>query len=274
MIPAVPSSADRPVLRAALPRAGRERRLPAALAALLAHAAVVAFALWRGPALWAPEPAAGDPLGLVGRAAGGGGGGGGGAPGEVVFILPPPAAAPEPAAVVPPPAETPPPPAPDVEPSPPPEPTPVAPPRDSVPAAAAAVPTGAGAPGAGAGPGAGGGTGGGVGGGTGTGTGPGSGPGAGGAGGGGRITPATWVSGSMPFGQTPKALRGKPITVAFWIRADGRVEKVGFTPEIEDGKFRSYLEQIFLGYRWRPARDPAGTAVPSVVSMDISLPSK
>jgi hypothetical protein len=56
--------------------------------------------------------------------------------------------------------------------------------------------------------------------GTGTGTGAGTGPGNGG-GEGGTIRPPEWRGGALPFGQTPKALRGTTVTVTFGVRADG-----------------------------------------------------
>jgi hypothetical protein len=230
--------------------------------AILLHVVVIGLVLWRGAELWAPTPAPGDPTLLKGG--GGGGGGGGGKQPTLVYILPPASKSPVPVPVPPvtPPPPVPPPPVPQ-EPAVSPSPAPVA---DTVVASA-----GAGGPGEG--PGAGGGTGGGTGGGQGTGTGAGTGPGNGG-GEGGTIRPPEWRGGALPFGQTPKALRGTTVTVTFWVRVDGQVQRVEMQPPIEDAKYRNYLEEVMMTFRFHPARAPSGEAVSGTKSMDILLPSK
>lgn len=242
------------------PRRKWRSRVSLALAILL-HVVVIGLVLWRGPELWAPTPAPGVPTLVQG---GGGGGGGGGKQPTLVYILPPAAKSPVPVPVTPvtPPPPVPPPPVPEeraVSPSP-------APPADTVVAAA-----GTGGPGEG--PGAGGGAGGGTGGGQGTGTGPGAGPGAGG-GQGGSVLPPVWTAGALPFGQTPKNLRGTSVAVTFWVQPGGRVERVEVTPPIEDAKYREYLTGVMMTFRFRPARVPGGDAVPGTITMDITLPSK
>src|SRR4029077_15108422 len=154
----------------------------------------------RGPELWAPTPAPGVPSLIPGG--GGGGGGGVGNQSSPIDICPPASIAPVPVRVAPvvPPPPVPPPPVPQERAEPP---TP-APSADTVGAAR-------GLGGAGDGPSAGGGTGGGTGGGVGPGTGAGTGPGTGG-GEGGVIRPPEWRGGALPFGQTPKALRGTTVT--------------------------------------------------------------
>ena len=231
------------------------------VAALLLHALVIGLVLWRGPEFWQLTPSSGTPAPARG---GGGGGGGGGTRPNVVYILPPAAKAPVPAPIPPlkPPPPVPPPPVPPART----EVASVVAPSDSVVASTGAI-------GPGEGPGTGGGAGGGTGGGQGTGTGTGTGPGAGG-GEGGSFLPPEWKGGPLPFGQTPKALRGKTVTVTFWVRADGQVERVEMQPPIEDAKFRDYLDEVVMAFRFKPARTPTGEAVPGTIKMDFTLPSK
>ena len=228
---------------------------------MLLHLLVIGGVLWRGAELWQPTPAVGLPTTARG---GGGGGGGGGTRRTLVYILPPAAKSPVP---VPVPPVTPPPPVP---------PAPVPPPRaanPTTPTADSAVVT-AGVAGPGEGPGAGGGTGGGTGGGQGTGTGTGAGVGTGG-GEGGITRPPVWSAGALPFGETPKALRGRYIDVTFWVAIDGRVERIGIEPPIEDAKYRDYFSEVMMRtWRFRPARAASGEAVPGTVTIGFNLPSK
>lgn len=242
---------------------GRKREARSAFGvAMLLHVVVIGVVLWRGEELWAPTPDPGAPT--LTKGGGGGGGGGGGRQPTLVYILPPASQAPAPVPVPPvvPPPVTP-PPVPEVRAE---TPTPATPPADSVVATA-----GTGGPGDG--PGAGGGTGGGTGGGQGTGTGAGTGPGNDG-GAGGSVRPPEWRGGALPFGQTPKGLRGTTVTVTFWVRADGQVERVAMQPPIEDGKYRDYLNEVMMTFRFHPARAATGEAIAGTKSMDILLPSK
>jgi protein TonB len=203
-----------------------------------------------------------------GPAAGASGGGGGG--GGVRELALPAYEAPRPApeavaeteAVVPPP-----------EPEPVPEVAPVvvvARP-DSQRAAVASAGPPAGAPGVG--PGAGGGSGGGTGGGVGSGTGAGSGPGTG-TGDGGRARPpqlrhfAIWPDGA------PDALKGRTVNVTFYVEPNGSVRTVDVTPPIEDRGYARKATERLLGYRFRPALDPSGLAVPGRVTIQFELPTR
>ena len=241
---------------------GRRREARSALAvAVLLHLLVIGAVLRRGAELWQPTPAVGLPTTARG---GGGGGGGGGTQRTLVYILPPAAKSPVPVPVSP---VTPPPPVP---------PAPVPPPRAANPTTATAdsavVTAGVGGPGEG--PGVGGGTGGGTGGGQGTGTGTGAGVGTGG-GEGGITRPPVWSAGALPFGETPKALRGRYIDVTFWVAIDGRVERIGIEPPIEDAKYRDYFSEVMMRtWRFRPARAASGEAVPGTVTIGFNLPSK
>jgi len=107
-------------------------------------------------------------------------------------------------------------------------------------------------------PGSGGGTGGGNGPGDGPGTGPGSGSGNGGAG---SAQPPRWRQMIMPPEHTPRELRGKTITISFSIRADGRVERVEFSPEIRDRDFANKFRDRLLAYVFIPARSAAGVPI-------------
>jgi len=245
------------------PDPGRRRESRSALAvAVLLHVVVIGLVLWRGPELWMLTPSIGTPTLAPG---GGGGGGGGGSRPNVVYILPPAAKAPVPAPVPP------------VKPPPPVPPPPVPPARAenaSAVAPADSVVGTAGVAGPGDGPGAGGGTGGGTGGGQGPGTGTGSGPGTGG-GEGGTIQPPKWRAIALPFGETPKSLRGRYIDVTFWVALDGRVERIGIEPPIEDAKYREYFSDVMMRTsRFWPARAPSGEAVPGTVTIGFLLPNK
>ena len=87
--------------------------------------------------------------------------------------------------------------------------------------------------------------------------------------------PPVWSAGALPFSQTPpKDLRGKHVTVRFWVRPDGTVEQTEVVPSIADGKYAEYFKQVMLTYRFKPARDPSGQAVAGTYEMGIDLPSK
>jgi TonB family protein len=88
------------------------------------------------------------------------------------------------------------------------------------------------------------------------------------------ITSPVWSAGALPFGQTPKSLRGRHVDVTFWVRADGRVERTSVAPPIDDVEYLKYFQQVMQTFRFRPARDPSGAAVPGTVTMGFELPSK
>ena len=97
-----------------------------------------------------------------------------------------------------------------------------------------------------------------------------SGGGSGGSGaGGGGITRARWASGSITNRDYPKAARkagvGGAVTVHFDVRADGRVENcrvmVSSGAALLD---ESTCQLIEARFRYTPARDSNGTAVPDI----------
>lgn len=215
---------------------------------LLLHALVIGLILWPATRfLTINDP--GNPL-----LAPGGGGGGGGGGGETVAYISLPAFTPPPEApevVDVPIVETP--EVPVV-----PEPQPV---RDSaVPdtvvvaaniGATRGVGTGSAGTGTGEGPGEGGGTG--------EGSGPGSGPGSGG--GMSLARNPYWTQAILPPENPPRELRGKTIEILFWIKADGRVERVEFNPEIENRGFATKFRERLLDFVFSPARSATGAAI-------------
>lgn len=250
----------------------KERRSASGLVvSLLFHGALLALIIL-GVARGGDMPVGSGP-GLGGIAGGGGGGGGA----EVTYIDLPPvaasasAAAPDAAEV-----ETPveiPPPVEEEEEAEPVTPVPQTPTEVAVATPAEGVAQSGEGAGTGTGAGAGNvaGSGGGSGGGIGTGIGTGVGPGTGGDSTG--ITPPSWRFFAPPLERPPRELRGQTITVRFWVRADGTVERYETTPEIQDNEYSEKFSEIALGTRWRPARRRDGTAVPAVAEMQVTLPS-
>lgn len=241
------------------------RRYGGLVAAVLVHALIVWVAILHGERLWSRTLAPGDPALL----AGGGGGGGN----LVAYItLPPihqpatPRATPVAAVISPPP-----PPPPVVE--------PVVqaalPPPDTVVAnrAASGDPSEAGAGGRG-GRGAGGGVGEGQGPGAGTDVGAGAGPGAGGGGEGGTIRPPELRDLAFPFETPPKALRGASLSVTFWVRVDGGVERYEVDPELTDRDYARKFDEVIRAFRFTPARAPDGTRVAGTTTVTFTLPGK
>ena len=125
----------------------------------------------------------------------------------------------------------------------------------------AAAPSAAAGAGTGRGPGAGGGAGGGAGPGIGPGQGPGAGPGAGGGGQGGTVRPPELRDLAFPFDTPPKELRGASLSVTFWVRVDGRVERYEVEPEIADRDYARKFDEVIRAFRFTPARAPDGTQV-------------
>jgi outer membrane biosynthesis protein TonB len=231
---------------------------------VLLHGALLALILTHGERLWRRTPAPGAPSLFP---LGGGGGGGN----RVAYITLPsaPAAAPTLPAQVPPPAPTPPvaetPVPPAVLPTPLPSP-------DTVPVAAPAP--GEAGTAAGEGPGAGGGTGGGEGGGVGPGTGPGVGEGAGTGGEGGVVRPPELRDLAFPFDNPPKELRGASLSVTFWVRVDGKVERYQVDPAIADREYARKFDEVIRAFRFSPARAPDGSRVAGTTTVTFTLPGK
>lgn len=251
-------------------RRRRAATLRSVAASVLVHGALIAAALLAARrAGYTLFEDAGSPGGISLGSAGGGGGGGGGEVVTYVDIAPPAPveAPPEETLVVPEPVPVPP-----VQEQPT-APQPEAPaPRPSTPAPSAG--------GAGSGGGSGTGTGGGTGEGTGTGVGPGSGSGTGGGQGSGvgtGVGPGTGAGKMqppvpemllMPPPKPPRQLGGQTLVVRVSIDASGAVRDVEFRSTGDRG-YDSRLRRVAMDWRFRPARDPSGRAVP--VDYDVTL---
>jgi TonB family protein len=122
--------------------------------------------------------------------------------------------------------------------------------------------------GSGTGPGSGSGTGGGDGSGTGPGSGAGTGP---GSGAGGRITPPD-PAGMMFYPPAPRGVRGRGwITVRVDIDSRGRVTDVELVPPTGNSSYDRELRRRAEEWRFRPARDENGRAVPYTYDYQIEL---
>lgn len=240
--------------------ARRARRRPGgAIVSVLVHALIIAVLV----SPWARIVPQAAPGLLAGFSVGGGGGGGGGG-GVAHYISVPAPSRPVPRA----PAPTPTPP----QSPPPPAPAPVVTPAPSVPAdtapATRGAPTGGEGQGTDAGKGAG--SGGGTGTGQGTGVGAGTGPGTGGGGGSGSPPEGRFMA-LPPNARIPKELQGQKIIVTFLVSSTGDVLRVNFDPTIADAKYRKAFEEQMLAYRFVPARDSLGRAVPGTARTTVFL---
>ena len=244
----------------AKPPKDRREEATATAVSLIVHILILVVVLtWGGRAALSVvnEIGAGDGIGI--GMAGGGGGGGDDSPIPITTTEEAPAAAEieeKPVEPIPEPIPVP---EPEIKPLVPP--IALAVPLDTLPKAPAVTVTGAGGgtgtgtgpgTGSGTGPGSGGGSGGGEGGGIGSGFGPGSGK--------GKIMP--------PFPEVllipppaPGGLKGKKIVVVLAVDETGVVRDAEVTPSTGDRKYDSTLRRTALGWRFRPARDPANKPV-------------
>jgi protein TonB len=245
-------------VHASFPAAERRGRLATTISFLL-HALIIFIAIRLTAVVTMPEHSSiGDAIQLV---LGGGGGGGGQRGAAFEHPATPPLQTP----AVPPPVQPPPPPVPTVIPPSPAPPQPVPPPAavaDPNPASTGAA--------AGTGTGSGGGNGSGTG--TGSGQGPGSGSGSGGGSGGGMGGfPPQNRTVIVPQLNAPKKLRGKTVTVTFHVAVDGRVTDFSVVPPIEDRDYARKFDEIMRDYRFKPARDRAGKAIPGFTTIEFTF---
>jgi hypothetical protein len=242
------------------------------VASLLLHALVIGLLVHHGERIWSRTLAPGDPALL----SGGGGGGGGNRVAYITLPALPPSAAPRSTPVVPPPA-APPRVVPKPDPVPVPKPEAVVPPApvDTQHAPVAVATAGDTVPaGSGLGPGAGGGAGGRQGPGVGPGTGTGAGPGGPGGGQGGTTRPPELRDLAFPFDEPPKQLRGASLSVTFWVRVDGRVDRYQVDPEIADRDYARKFDEVIRSFRFTPARAPDGSRVAGTTTVTFTLPGK
>lgn len=233
-------SADRPTFDAYRLPLARRREAPAAVAALLLHAAVIALFVWGSARLLQSAAAGAGPLG-------------GGEPASAVsfLTLPPPSV---PLQVdVPAPAPL------SLRDVPSLEPLPLELAKILIPealtAGAAAGPAGAarrGGPGAALGPGSGDG-------------GPGTGTEAG------YIFPASPRWAIVPPMNRPASVRGRTYRVHFWVTTEGRVSRVEVTPDIPEPEYRREFIARMMGYVFTPATTRNGERIASVYSITLTL---
>ncbi len=106
----------------------------------------------------------------------------------------------------------------------------------------------------------------------GTGDGPGVGAGAGPGGEGGTLRPPEPRVISPPFDKPPKELRGVLLSVTFWVRADGQVERYQVEPQIKDRKYAKKFDEVMRAFRFTPARAPNGSRVAGTTRISFTLP--
>lgn len=75
----------------------------------------------------------------------------------------------------------------------------------------------------------------------------------------------------LPPLEFPKVMRGKTVSVTFWVADDGRVDRIEVTPEIPDRKFREKFEEVMRNYRFRPARTAEGTLIVGTTTIRVTF---
>ena len=73
---------------------------------------------------------------------------------------------------------------------------------------------------------------------------------------------------------TPRPLRGKDLLVRVYVGIDGRVDRYETDPVVTDGGFRRKLDDVVAGFKFTPARDSIGRAVPGVTVVTLTLANK
>ena len=92
--------------------------------------------------------------------------------------------------------------------------------------------------------------------------------------GGGRARPPEPRDMAFPFDNPPKELRGVSLSVTFWVREDGRVERYQVVPEIKDRDYAKKFDEVMRAFRFTPARAPDGTWVAGTTKISFTLPGK
>jgi hypothetical protein len=104
--------------------------------------------------------------------------------------------------------------------------------------------------------------------------GPGGGAGSGTGGEGGRARPPEPRDMAFPFDTPPKELRGASLSVTFWVRMDGQVERYTVVPAIKDRDYAKKFDEVMRAFRFTPARASSGQAVAGTTTITITLPGK
>jgi hypothetical protein len=92
--------------------------------------------------------------------------------------------------------------------------------------------------------------------------------------GGGRARPPEPRDMAFPFDNPPKELRGVSLSVTFWVRIDGGVERYQVVPEIKDRDYARKFDEVMRVFRFTPARAPDGTRVAGITKISFTLPGK
>jgi TonB family protein len=79
---------------------------------------------------------------------------------------------------------------------------------------------------------------------------------------------------AFPFDPPPKELRGVSLSVTFWVRADGNIERYTVEPAIKDRDYAKKFDDVMRAFRFTPARAPNGTRVPGTTRISFTLPGK
>lgn len=79
---------------------------------------------------------------------------------------------------------------------------------------------------------------------------------------------------AFPFDTPPKELRGISLSVTFWVRADGKVERYEVAPPIKDRDYAKKFDQVMRAFRFTPATTPDGKRVAGVTRISFTLPGK
>jgi TonB family protein len=79
---------------------------------------------------------------------------------------------------------------------------------------------------------------------------------------------------AFPFDTPPKELRGVSLSVTFWVRVDGKVERYTVEPAIKDRDYAKKFDEVMRAFRFTPAQAPDGTRVPGTTRISFTLPGK
>jgi hypothetical protein len=93
-------------------------------------------------------------------------------------------------------------------------------------------------------------------------------------GGSGKARPPEPRDMAFPFDSPPKELRGISLSVTFWVRVDGVVERYTVEPEIKDRDYAKKFDEVMRAFRFTPAQAPDGTRVPGTTRISFTLPGK
>jgi hypothetical protein len=79
---------------------------------------------------------------------------------------------------------------------------------------------------------------------------------------------------AFPFDNPPKELRGVSLSVTFWVRIDGGVERYEVVPQIKDRDYARKFDEVMRAFRFTPARGPDGNRVAGTTKISFTLPGK